>query len=187
MFYMQRFKKGDPVLIVPKFADLYPGRSGVVLDVKTDPFRPMLNGYTIKFPSGATENVFEFQLIEDPPNYQTLIAAIAFDTQQHRPVTHMRGPEPHRRFVLQAPPYDVDLKVQTSKTQALILGQVLKRSTSALLKPLEVSLIKPGTLINKIASDSEGMFKFSNVPRGPTSILVVIPEDFCRVLGEISI
>ena len=59
---MQRFKIGDRVVLLPRFADLYPGNSAVVVEVKLDPFRPVFNEYKIEFHDGSTANVFEFQI-----------------------------------------------------------------------------------------------------------------------------
>jgi hypothetical protein len=184
---MQRFRKSDPVFILPRFADLYPDRSGIVIATKEDPFRPMFNSYTLQFPDRSTGNLFEFQIIENPPHYTTLIAVVAFDSQRDTPQIHMRGQGIKRQILLQTPANDVHLRIETSKTRASIMGQVLERRTNNLLKPVEVSLLKEATPTNKMTSDSEGIFKFSDAPRGTISILLVIPEDSCRILGEISI
>lgn len=61
---MERFNIGDPVLILRRFAHLYPGDSGVIVAIKPDPFRPAFNEYTVKFPDGSTANLLEFQLVE---------------------------------------------------------------------------------------------------------------------------
>ena len=36
--------------------------SGVVVEVKLDPFREMFNEYKVEFPDGSTAGVFEFQM-----------------------------------------------------------------------------------------------------------------------------
>src|SRR5207244_12207724 len=46
---MERFKPGDAVFILPKFAHLYPRHSAVITAVKLDPFRPMFNEYAFQF------------------------------------------------------------------------------------------------------------------------------------------
>jgi hypothetical protein len=61
---MQRFKIGDRVVLLPRFSALYPGDTGVVIEVKLDGYRPMFNEYTIEFADGSTANVFEFQIRE---------------------------------------------------------------------------------------------------------------------------
>jgi hypothetical protein len=61
---MQRFKIGDRVVLLPRFAHLYPGNSAVVIEVKVDPFRPVFNEYEIQFHDGSIANVFEFQIRE---------------------------------------------------------------------------------------------------------------------------
>ena len=61
---MQRFKIGDRVVVLPRFAHLYPTYPGVVKEVKLDPFRSIFNEYKIEFSDGSTAEVFEFQLRE---------------------------------------------------------------------------------------------------------------------------
>ena len=61
---MQRFKIGDSVLILPRYAHLYASDSGVIVAVIPDPFRPEFNEYTVEFPDGSTANLFEFQIRE---------------------------------------------------------------------------------------------------------------------------
>ena len=81
---MQRFKKGDPVLILPRFAHLYPDNLGIVIAAMDDPFRSMFNSYILQFSDRSTGNLFEFQIIENPPNYTTMPAVVAFDSRQHQ-------------------------------------------------------------------------------------------------------
>src|SRR5438046_3081817 len=59
---MQRFKIGDRILLIPRFAHLYPSGSAVVVEVTLDPFRPMFNEYKIEFRDGSIASVFEFQI-----------------------------------------------------------------------------------------------------------------------------
>jgi len=61
---MQRYKIGNRVVLLPRFAHLFQSTPGVVIEVKIDPFRDMFNEYTIEFPDGSTVNVFEFQVRE---------------------------------------------------------------------------------------------------------------------------
>jgi hypothetical protein len=61
---MQRFEIGDRVVVLQRFAHLYPTYSGVVIAVKLDPFRSIFNEYKIEFPDGSRADVFEFQLRE---------------------------------------------------------------------------------------------------------------------------
>jgi hypothetical protein len=59
---MQQFKIGDRVVVRPPFARLYQSGTGVVIEVKLDPFRPMFNEYKIEFSDGSRADVFEFQV-----------------------------------------------------------------------------------------------------------------------------
>ena len=61
---MQRFKVDDRVVVLPRFAHLYPREVGVVMGVELDPYRPMFNEYKIQFPDGSIANLFQFQIRE---------------------------------------------------------------------------------------------------------------------------
>ena len=184
---MQRFKQGDPVFILPKFAHLYPSPSAVVISAIAAPFRPMFNEYTIQFADGSMENIFEFQIIEDIPKYQTLVASLAFDSWQQPHAAQARGGPPDRQMILQTPGFDVDMKIRTSKSRASIIGQVLERGSKTLLKNLAVHLMKESMPIIRTVSDSFGIFTFSDVYRGSLNILVVLPQYLSRILGAFSI
>jgi len=59
---VERFKIGDCVLILPRYAHLYASDSGVIVAGLPDPFRSAFNEYTVEFPDGSTANLFEFQI-----------------------------------------------------------------------------------------------------------------------------
>ena len=184
---MQRFKPNDAVFILPRYARLYPGHSAVVTGVTADPFRPMFNEYALEFPDRSSAKLFEFQIIEDVPSYTTLIASIVFDSRAQMATTGARGSHSGRQIILQAPGFDLDMRIDTTKSRVSTMGQVLERGTKNLLKDLEVRLMKESMLITTAMSDNLGVFKFSDVPRGSLNILAVIPEHSSRILGAFSI
>jgi hypothetical protein len=59
---MERFEIGDRVVVLPRFAHLYPNDRGVVTEIKLDRFRSAFNEYKIEFPDGSTADLFEFQI-----------------------------------------------------------------------------------------------------------------------------
>jgi len=185
---MERFKANDGVFILPKYSHLYPGNSAVVVSVVADPFRPMFNEYTVEFENGSSAKLFEFQVIEDLANYQTFIANLAFDSRHQVAVADTRSQSSAtRQIILQTPGFDLDMGIQTTKSRASIIGQVLQRSTKELLRDLEVRLMSEATPISSVLSDSVGVFKFRHVPLGPMNILVTIHQYFARILGAFTI
>jgi len=185
---LQRFKPSDAVFILPKYSHLYPGNSAVVIGVQTDPFRPMFNAYAVEFPDRSTDNVLEFQIIDDDPTYKTLIASLAFDSHYQTAEVQTRGSHSGRQIILQTPGFDVDMRIHTTESRASIMGQVLERDGKSLLKDLlEVRLMKEGMPIMATMSDSVGVFGFDDVPRGSLNILVVLPRHLARVLGTVSV
>lgn len=183
---MQRFKPDDPVLILPKFAHLFPASSAVVVSVNPNNSRPILNEYTVEFPDGSTAKIFEFQVIEDVPSHSTVVARVIFDSR-HQQSGLQTGSAPGFQIILQTPQFDVDMTIRSAKSRVSIIGQVLERSTKALLKNVEVRLMRDATPISRTTSDAQGMFKFTDVSRGTLNILVVIPKALSRILGAFSV
>jgi hypothetical protein len=184
---MERFKSGDAVFILPRYAHLYSGHSAVVTAAKPDRLRPMFNEYTLQFPDGSGATMFEFQLIDDIPAYATVIADLAFDSRQQMAATQARGHASGSQILLQTKDFDIDLKIRTTRARGSIMGQVLERGTATLLPHVEIRLMKDGTPLDTTTSDAAGAFKFSDVSRGSLNILVVIPKRSLRILGAFSI
>jgi hypothetical protein len=185
---MPRFEPNNRVLILPKYAHLYPGDSAVIVGVIPDPFRPMFNEYTVEFADRSTANIFEFQVIEDLANYKTFTASIVFDSDRQTTNAVTRGQASGgRQIILQASGFHVDMGIYKSKPLASIIGQDLDRGTKDVLKGLEVRLMKEAMPITTVVSDSVGVFKFGHVPHGSLNILVTIHQYFSRILGAFSI
>lgn len=184
---MERFKQNDPVYILPKFAHLYPGNLAVVTSATADPIRPLLNEYTLEFPNHSLAKLFEFQIIEDVPKYQTSIASVVLDTWQQASTVQARGDPANRQMILQTPGFDLDMNIRSGEPRASIIGQVLERKAKKLLENIEVRLMKDSMAISTTKSDRMGVFKFSDVSRGSLNILVTIPQHSLRILGAFSI
>jgi hypothetical protein len=185
---MQRFKSDDRVLILPKFAHLYPAVRGIVRAVKPDPMRSVFNEYTVEFTYGVKANIFEFQLLEDLPNYITLVANVAFDSTLQMAQTRARGQSDGTHIVLNVNDFDVDLKIRHNKGMHVsILGQVLERGTSSLIEKLEVELMRESVPVMAARGDENGVFKFTQVPIGPLNILATMPQRLLRVFGAFAI
>jgi hypothetical protein len=184
---MQRFKHGDAVYILPKFAHLYPGPTATVSSARVDSFRPIFNEYTVEFRNGSTANLFEFQLIEDLYDYTTVIASLVFDSRKQIALMHARGRTSGEQIILQTPEFDVDMKIRIAVSRMSIMGQVLERGTINLLKQLPVRLMKEGVPISTTTTDDDGAFTFIDVSRGSVNILVVSPQHLQRILGSFSV
>src|SRR2546425_8327082 len=118
----------------------------------------------------------------------TRIIARLVLSSQHQPLTaHVRGVTAIGQIILRTPGYDIDMTIQVTKSHTSIMGQVLERATTNLLKDLEVRLMKDSKLIITTGSDSVGIFKFRDVPSGPLNIVVVIPQTTRRIFGAFSI
>jgi len=184
---MQRFKPGDAVYILPKFAHLYAGSSATVLSVKLDLHRPMFNAYMVVFPDGSNATVMEFQIIENLPHYKTIVAAVVSDGRPQNAATNWRGAGSGERIVFQTEQFDLDVKIQVDKTDASLIGQILERDTDRLLKKVPVELMKEGMPVAATSSDDAGVFKFERIPRGSLNILITMPSPFVRILASFTV
>jgi hypothetical protein len=184
---MLRFKPGDAVYILPKFAHLYPDNLAAVVSVEPDPHRPAFNTYDVEFDGGSIDTVFEFQIIENLPRYKTIIATVVFDSRRQLTAVEGRGGTSDERVILQTHQFDLDIKIQIENSHASLMGQLLERGTTNLLNRLQVRLIKGGMTLDTTTSDSVGTFKFGAVPRGSLDILILIPQYLERILGALTI
>lgn len=186
---MRRFKQGDSVFVLPKFAHLYPGDSGMVRSVRIDPFRSVFNSYEVEFAGGAAATVFEFQIVENLENYRTVIGTVVFDSRRQMADTKARGRVTSAQIVFEADGFDLDITLRPGPYSAdySIIGQILEKSSARLLKNIEVSIMREGMPISTATSDHNGVFQFSNVPSGPLNILVTIPQHSIRFFAAFTI
>jgi hypothetical protein len=184
---MQRFKVGERILILPKFANLFPNKSGLVMGIRPDPLRPMFNEYSIKFPDGSTANLFEFQILEDDPSYQTFIATLAFDSHQQATAAQTRGQPPDRNIILQTQTFDIDMRIHPGKSQTSIIGQILERGSAQVLKKADVTLMKENVPISTTTTDNVGTFVFRVAASGVLNIQIIDRGNLVRILGMFSI
>ena len=181
---MQCFQIGDRVLIIPRYAHLYPTNIGVIIGVDLDPRRGILNEYVVRFTDGATASLFEFQLQRNVSHYQTSIAALAFDTSTQTPVVPFRGTSPDRHLLLRTAELDIDMKIYWIKSHASIIGQILERLTTDFIADAEVLLMNrslPGSVTN---TDSQGVFMFTGVGAGLLEIQILLHGKALRIFGS---
>lgn len=182
---MPRFNVGDRVLIVRKFSQSYPGNAGVVVGIRQDAIRSILDEYTIEFSDGTKDDFFAFQLLEDGSGYPTIAAALALDTpggiaSKHRQVAT-------RQVILRTQHIDIDLRLRDYMTNVYIVGQILERGTDRFLSGVQVSLIRDGAPIDSTTTTGFGEFRFNKVPKGSLNIEVLLREASSRILGDFSI
>jgi len=182
-----RFKVGDAVLVLPRFAHLFSKSTGVVAAVKSDPFRPMFNEYTLNLDDETIANVFEFQLIEDESRYQTFTASLVFDSELHSEPGPMSGPATDRHVVLQTPSMDIDMRIKCDQFHASITGQILERNSPRLAAQAEINLLKDNVVLTTTITDNTGTFRFLSVPRGPLNTEIVFRANLWRILGMFSV
>jgi hypothetical protein len=182
-----RLNVGDRILILPRFAHLYPRNLGEVVDVQLDPHREILNEYTIKFLDGSTANLFEFQIQRDVSAYQTSRAVLAFDTSQQTAVIPLRGSPPDRHLLLQTPTIDIDMKIYWIKSAASVIGQILERSSASFVADAEVTLMNRDLPASTVITDNQGTFLFSGLASGPLEIQILLHSMPAKILASVTI
>jgi hypothetical protein len=181
---MQRFKTGDRILILPKFAHLYPGTYGVIVAVMPDPYRPVFTEYTVLFGDGSRTDLFEFQLLEDLPGQRLLIADITFDSSKQAGLP-TAGPAAEQQITLQAGTIEIDIKIHRDQLDRSLLGQISERHTNRFIAGVDVSLMKLSAPIITGKTDNLGQFTFGHLFPGKFNIHVLIPSDSLRIFGTI--
>jgi hypothetical protein len=184
---MPRFSVGDRILIVHKFAQSSPSNAGVVVGIREDAFRSILDEYTIEFSDGTKDDFFDFQLLEDGSRYPTIAAALALDSSQGIAPSKTRGRAATRQIVLQTQDIDIDLQLRDRTTHVYIIGQVLERGTHGLLSGVQVSMIRNGVPIDTSTTSDLGEFRFPKVPKGSVTIEVLLRAASSRIVGIFSI
>lgn len=179
----ERFKPGDGVYIIPKFAHLYSDVGAVVIEVRADPYRPMFNEYTLEFRDGSIARMLEFQIIEAAPGFETLIASCTFDSQQNEGTSDTRGQMTARRVLLETPAFHIDMRIRMVESRRSLLGQILQRETNNELTGIGVRLLREAMPVNAAVSDSLGVFEFAEVPQGSLNIVIAIPQHSTRIFG----
>jgi len=184
---MKRFKPGDAVLIIPKFVHLYTAPRAVIIDVKENRFRPMFNEYTVEFADHSTAKLLEFQIIEDVPGCETLIADLAFDSGPEAGIIQSSGEPSSRRIILQTRAFQIDMRISTIKSRGTVTGQIQERSTKNSIEDVEVTLLRDAVFISSVTSPRLGVFEFIDLPFGSLNILATLPQHFYRIWGSFSV
>jgi hypothetical protein len=184
---MQRFNVGDPILILPKFAHLFPAHTGIVVSVKRTAIRPIFNDYAVKFVDGSVHNLFEFQMIEDGLNYQNFIASLMFDSARKLAPASLRGSDPTRHLLFRAPVLDIHLRISQVAGVPSLIGQVLEPNTVDFVQGADVSLLRDNNPIFTSRTDRSGEFKCKPVQVQPLTFLVIIRPKALRVMGSFSL
>jgi hypothetical protein len=184
---MQRFSIGDRILILARFAHLYPSNSGEIVGVQVDPRRAILNEYTVKFPDGSTGNLFEFQLQRDTSQYQVVQASVAFDTVRQTTVIPIRGAAPDRHVLLQTPDIDLDMKIYWIKSGASIIGQISERPGGNVVGDAEVTLSNQSVPAGSAITDNQGTFMFTGLKPGPLDIEVFLHRKGLKISASVTI
>ncbi|HYR43972.1 MAG TPA: carboxypeptidase-like regulatory domain-containing protein [Terriglobia bacterium] len=184
---MQRFNIGDRIVLLSRFAHLYPSGAGEIVGVQIDPRRAILNEYTVQFPDGSIASLFEFQIQRDVSQYQTAQALVAFDSTRQTPFVPVRGSAPDRHLLLQTPAVDIDMKIYWIKSRASIIGQILERTTANVVVDAEVTLTNRSLPTGAAITDSQGTFMFTGLNPGPLDIDILIHPKALKISGSLTI
>jgi hypothetical protein len=181
---MPRFHVGVPIVVLAKYANLYPAGSGIIRGVISNPARELFDEYQVEFAGGVIETVHDFQAVEDASTWPLVYAA--FNREIAAATTQTRGRITRNREVFSATPFEIDLQFGEHEGRSFLIGQVLEKggvSTSRL--KLEVRLTKDSQPIEWTVATDLSEFEFSDVPSPANTIEILVRETRQRILVNI--
>src|SRR5215472_1474968 len=126
---MPRFHIGVPIVLLAKYANLYPSRQGIVRAVNANPARELFDEYNVEFAGGALETVHDFQVVEDASAWPVVHASFNREIASAAGA-HTRGTPNGNRGVFSAAPFEIDLQLGERNGRPFLVGQVIEKGSS---------------------------------------------------------
>jgi hypothetical protein len=182
---MPRFRVGDHVILIERYAGLYPSGHGVVVQHVPDSLRAMFDEFVVEFEPGSQAAVLDFQLGSDISRLPVSKAVVALDTYADEVPAQTRGIQRSNRILLfKAETLDIHIEVVETGEITTLLGQVLEKRSIRFLPDVEIRLVKTEATIDVQDSNALGEFRFPSVPKGPLVIEILLRAQRQRIVGE---
>src|SRR5437764_754895 len=141
---MARFKLGDRILLLEKYARLYPATGGIVRSLNPNKTRELFDEYLVEFPTGTSKSVHAFQIVEDASAWRTLAATITGDASNEAGTGGAHTQRHARRMIVAAGQFELDVKMEWQNGRSLLLGQFRDKTRIECRPPSEARLKKEG-------------------------------------------
>jgi hypothetical protein len=181
---MSRFHVGVPILLLAKYANLYPAAAGIVRAINANPARELFDEYSVEFAGGTVEIVHGFQAVEDGSSWPVIQAS--FHRELAATTTnHIRGTSIGHREVFSASPFEIDLQVGERDSRSFLAGQIIEKGSSNSPLLSEVRLTRDNQPIDWIVANDLDEFEFSDIPPLANIIEVLVRKTHQRILINI--
>ena len=181
---MPRFHIGDPIVLLAKYANLYPSRQGIVRAVHTNSARELFDEYSVEFAGGALETVHDFQAVEDASTWPVVYASFKREITSATGA-HTRGTPNESRGIFSAAPFEIDLQLGERNGRPFLVGQITEKDSSDSQLRTEVRLSHDDQPVDWVIASDLGEFEFSDVPSPATVIELLIRQTHRRILVDI--
>jgi hypothetical protein len=181
---MSRFHIGVPILLLAKYANLYPAGSGIVRSINANPARELFDEYDVEFPDGAIEMVHDFQVVEDAAAWPILQGSFSREFAASAS-KNIRGVSVSSRGLFSATPFEVDLQLGERDSRSFLLGQIIEKGRAHSPLHSEVRLNKDTQPIDWIVANDLDEFEFSDIPPLANVIEVLVRKTHQRILINI--
>ena len=180
---MSRFHIGDRVLLLAKYANLYPAIQGVVRTANPNPIRELFDEFSVQFSDGSIQTVHAFQAVEDLSAWPALRATLSREAPSVP--SHTRGATPWNRTVFVALPFEIDMEVGERNGHLAVVGQVTEKNLKGPPSNTEVRLINQEQPVDWTVASDLGEFEFSDIPTGTDGIEILCRDSQQRIVIKI--
>jgi hypothetical protein len=121
--------------------------------------------------------------VSEKRSLRELIASVVFDSFSQPALAGARGGSGSRQFLLSADQFDIHVRISGTFPERRLAGQILCRSVRPLEGPVKLHLLQGNQRLETAVTDEFGEFHFAEVPAGPLSLQIDLPD--LTVLGEL--
>jgi hypothetical protein len=110
-----------------------------------------------------------------------ILAGIVFNSFDSPLAAGVRGMSHFQQILFRAD--DIDIHLQVSCEQPVVLGQLMERSKHQFVSGARVGILQDGKTIETTVSNPLGEFRFSEVPQGDVQLHADLPSHL-RVIAR---
>jgi hypothetical protein len=123
-------------------------------------------------------NIFRARTEAGPSRFQTVFAAIVFDSFLQPAMAGVRGTAPAnaRQLILRADEFDIHIRIWSKHGDRQMLGQLLPCKDNEFVRKAQFHLVQNKERIESTTSDETGEFHFTKVPAGELSLQIEMPH-----------
>jgi hypothetical protein len=114
--------------------------------------------------------------VSEKRSIREVIASVVFDSFAQPALAGARGASAGRQFLLRADQFDIHVRIHGASPERRLTGQILSRGEDAFVRDAQLHLFKGFERMGTTMADEFGEFYFREVPEGPLSLQIILPE-----------